>query len=444
MENQTSLVLLASEAMISEQDQLDPVFLRVHFKLMDNAGNLNHEGASSAFISDLINRQEQFECLPVYVDMERLLAGDYDNLGHMYSKLTRQFGTTQFGSLTRFYSETNNDGVISLYAEARFPKRELDACKALVAMYEEGKLCVSVELRYNKEHTFRKDGVLFVDAHEDNALAGIAIVSNPACETAVALDMVAEKKADDSPIVTDGEEPMNRGETDLKDEEKMTAEVIEDTETAVAETQETEAVGEPTVVAETAVAEEDPKGTDGAEDPEDPEDDKEDKEDVVAEAQENATAEVLEHSVDTHESVENWGGEPVHVIEYHERVIETMEEAGTVIAELETQIAELQEIKVKYDAIIAEREAAELADKQAKAQAFAEKQGLDVTVAEVQEAIKALDYTKIAELTMAQVQDEEEDREEPVKQTISLASFVDLEVGNDNANGGLLKRRGEK
>jgi len=283
-----------------------------------------------------------------------------------------------------------------------------------------------------------------VDAHEDNALAGIAIVSNPACETAVALDMVAEKKADDSPIVTDGEEPMNRGETDLKDEEKMTAEVIEDTETAVAETQETEAVGEPTVVAETAVAEEDPNGTEDAEDPEDPEDDKEDKEDVVAEAQENATAEVLEHSVDTHESVENWGGEPVHVIEYHERVIETMEEAGTVIAELETQIAELQEIKVKYDAIIAEREAAELADKQAKAQAFAEKQGLDVTVAEVQEAIKALDYTKIAELTMAQVQDEEEVREEPVKQTISLASFVDLEVGNDNAYGGLLKRRGEK
>lgn len=444
MEKQKKLVFLAQEVVVEESDKLDPVFLHVHFKLADCAGNKNHEGITAAFIQDLIDNQEKYTCLPMYVDMERLLAGDFDNLTHRYSRVTKKFQTQQFGSFTNFYSKTDDDGITSLYAEARFPKREYEACVKLAELFQSGRLCLSIELRYNPEHAFRKEGVLFVDAHEDNALTGAAIVSMPAYEDAIALDMVAEA-ADDSEIVAESEEQISkRGETDLKDEEKMTAEVIEDTDTAVAETQEAEAVGEPTVVAETAVAEEDPQGTEDAEDPEDPEDDKEDKEDVVAEAQENATAEVLEHSVDTHESVENWGGEPVHVIEYHERVIETMEEAGTVIAELETQIAELQEIKVKYDAIIAEREAAELADKQAKAQAFAEKQGLDVTVAEVQEAIKALDYTKIAELTMAQVQDEEEVREEPVKQTISLASFVDLEVGNDNAYGGLLKRRGEK
>lgn len=444
MERPNSIVLLSSKVMISEESKLHPVFLTVRFLLASTCGNLNKEGVTKAFIDDLVSRHEVFECLPMYVDMDRLLARDYDNLTHLYNRVTKKFSTSQFGSLTNFYEETDDEGVTSLYAEARFPKREFEACTRLVELYDLGKLRVSVEIRFNPEYTIKEDGVMYIDANEDNALTGLCIVSEPAEQRAVALDMVAEKKADDSPIVTDGEEPMNRGETDLKDEEKMTAEVIEDTDTAVAETQEADAVGEPTVVAETAVAEEDPQGTEDAEDPEDPEDDKEDKEDVVAEAQESATAEVLEHSVDTHESVENWGGEPVHVIEYHERVIETMEEAGTVIAELETQIAELQEIKVKYDAIIAEREAAELADKQSKAQAFAEKQGLDVTVAEVQEAIKALDYTKIAELTMAQVQDEEEVREEPVKQTISLASFVDLEVGNDNAYGGLLKRRGEK
>ena len=58
----------------------------------------------------------------------------------------------------------------------------------------------------------------------------------------------------------------------------------------------------------------------------------------------------------------------------------------------------------------------------------------------VAEAVKALDYAKIAELTMAQVKDEEpETVGEPV-QTITLASFVELGVG-ENAYGGLLNRR---
>lgn len=307
-------------------------------------------------------------------------------------------------------------------------------------MYEEGKLFVSVELRYNPEHIVIKDGVTFVDAHEDNALTGIAIVSDPACVSAVALDMVAERNADDSPeIITGGEEPTDRGETDLENKEEMQAEVIANQLATDEEVEKETAVAE----AETTVAETDTK-EDEPMDPEDPEDDKEEKEDAIAEVQEaEMNAEVLEHSVDTHESVENWGGEPVHVIEYHERVIETMEEAGTVIAELETQIAELNEIKEKYDAIMAERAAVELAEKQAKARAFAEKQGLDVTVAEVKAAIEALDYATIAEMTMAQVQEEE--AEEPQKETgdsvISLASFAELDVGGNDMYGGLLNRR---
>ena len=59
----------------------------------------------------------------------------------------------------------------------------------------------------------------------------------------------------------------------------------------------------------------------------------------------------------------------------------------------------------------------------------------DVTVAE---AIENINYEKIAELTMAEV--EEEAKEEP-KQEVSLASFVDMEVGNENTYGGLLNRK---
>ena len=340
-----------------------------------------------------------------------------------------------------------------------------------------GRLCVSIELRYNPEHAFRKDGVLFVDAYEDNALTGIAIVSDPANRSAVALDMVAEA-ADDSEIVTDGEEPKDRGETDLKDKEEMTAEVTEEIqETVVAEETQETVVAEETpateevVIAEGEGASESESGEEGSEsgegasdsgsggsegggEEEEEEDNSgltndpsEEKKRLNAET-EQTQAEVIEHSIDTHESVLNYGGEPVHVVEVTERVVETLEQAETVIAEkdqkikeLEDQIAELKQIEEKYNAIIAEEEAKVLAQKQEKARVFAEKQGLDVNDTAVAEAINALDYAMIAELTMAQVhEDEPEQKEEPV-QRIVLANFVDLEVSDNNKYGGLLNPR---
>lgn len=444
MDKQNSLVLLSSEVMISEESKLHPVFLTVQFLLASNAGNANREGVTKAFIDDVVARHEVFECLPMYVDMERLLEGDFTHLTHLYSRENKTFGTVQFGSLTNFYEETDEDGVTSLYAEARFPKRELEACTRLVELYEAGMLCVSLEVRYNPEHTVKKDGVMFIDAHEDNALTGMCIVSHPAEIRATALTMVAEN----SLTITEGEEHEDRGETDLKDKEKMTAEVTEEAqETAVAEeTNEAAPEAEAVVVAEDAPAEDEEENESEPEAEADPEDD--DPEDRANAEVQDAQAEVLEHSVDTHESVENWGDEPVHVLEVRERVIETLEQAENVIAEkdqkineLETRIAELEQIEKDYNAIIAEREAQALAEKQAKAQAFAEKQGLDVTDVAVAEAISALDYAKIAELTMAQVKDEEPEAKEEPAQMITLASFVELDVGEQNSYGGLLNRR---
>lgn len=448
MENeQKKLVLLASEVTISEEEEkLNPVFLSIKLKLADNAGNRNNEGITAAFISDLINHQEEYECLPFYADVKNLLARNYDELGHMYNRVTRKFSSTQIGSLTDFYSETDNDGVMSLYATARVPKREQEICLRLAELYELGRLNVSVELSYNPEHTFMKDGVLFIDANEDNALTGLAVVSTPACPDATALDMVASVADDSEEIVAESEEHASeRGENEPMEKEKnLTAEVeeqevaqaeVEEKSEAVAEEQ-TEAVAEAeeTVAEEQTVVAED---VDTEENPEEEEKEPEEEE-TMAETQE-ANAEVLEHSVDTHESVENWGGEPVHVIEYRERIIETMEDAGNVIAELEQQIAELNDIKVKYEAMVAEANAKALAEKQEKAKAFAEKQGLDVNETAVAEAIEKLDYTKIAELTMAQAQEEEPVKEDKVP-AITLASYVELDVSEDKY-GGLLSRR---
>lgn len=481
MENEKRLLFLASEVTIAEEDKLNPVFLSIKLKLADNAGNRNNEGITAAFISDLINRQEEFDCLPFYADVKNLLARNYDQLTHMYNRFTKKFSSTQIGSLTDFYSETDNDGVISLYATARVPKREQDICLRLVELYEMGRLCVSFEMRYNPEYTVEKDGVLFIDANENNAMTGIALVSVPACEDAVALDMVAEV-ADGSDIVAESEEQISqRGETETMPKEmKMTAEVEETVvaeETAQAET-ETVQEETPIAVAEGEGASEsggegasesggegasegggsgasegggagasgdDDSGDDTSDDAGDALiNDPDEEQKANAEAQ-DANAEVVDHSIETYESVEKCPetGETMHVQVVTERLIETVDPATVIaekdakIAELETKIAELEQIKAQYDEIIAEREAKALAEKQAKAKAFAEKQGLNAEDTVVAEAIKNLDYTKIAELSMAEEQDEPQ--AEPV-QTITLASFVEMEVSDDKY-GGLLSRK---
>ena len=130
----------------------------------------------------------------------------------------------------------------------------------------------------------------------------------------------------------------------------------------------------------------------------------EEKEKPVEEGEvtaEDANAEILHHSVTVTESVEqNGDGEPpVHIVETRECVVETVEpepdyprivaEKDARIAELEGQIAELSQMKAEYEQMKAAQAAAELAAKQAKARAFAQKQGLNVEATEVAELVGA-------------------------------------------------------
>ena len=474
MENkQKKLLLLAEDVLISEEGKLDPIFLTVDVKLCDSVVNKNNEGTTDAFIADVVNRQADHLCLPFYADKKNLLAGNFEQLGHLYNRVTKKFGTDMIGSMSEFYTETDDDGVVSLYGKIRIPKRDRDIVYRLVDLYEMGRFAVSVELSYDPRDVVLAGGGKLVDASENNALTGLCLVWRPACEDAYALDMVAEEEADDSEeIVAESEEPAERGETSpMKKEIKLTAEETQETEVAS-----TELDDQNITIAEGEGASEGGEGASeggegaseggegaseggegaseggaGASDGES--DDSGDSGDGSGDAltvdhdedekkvatSEDGTAEVLEHSVDTHESVENWGGGPVHVIEYHERIIETMEDAGNLIAELDNRIAELEEIKGKYDAIIAEQEAKALAEKRENAKAFAEKQGLDITDVAVAEAIEKLDYAKIAELTMAESKESEEPA--PVVQGIALASYISVEVSNENTFGGLLNRK---
>lgn len=441
MENeQNRLVFLAEDISISQESKLNPIFLSIDVKLCDSILNKNGEGVTDDFIADVVSRANDHVCLPFYADVENLLSEKYERLGHKFNKITKQFGTSMIGSLSDFYSETDENGVTSLYGIIKVPKRDKDIVYRLVDLYEMGHFAVSVELKYDPRERKEVDGGWLIDASENSALTGLCLVWRPACEGAYATDMVAQANDESTEIDSKVEEQeTNRGETDsMENEKKLTAEETEEVIQAEEKTEtEAEAVAEATEVeapAETqeAVAEDQKEA-----DPEDNKEDEKDEEDVVAESQE-ANAEVLEHSVDVHESVENWGSGPVHVIEYRERVIETMEDAEALIAELDQKVTALEEIESKYNALIAEQQEKELAAKRNQIRAFAEKQGLNVQDVAVAEAIENINYEKIAELTMAEV--EEEAKEEP-KQSVSLASFVDMEVGDGNTYGGLLNRK---
>lgn len=254
---------------------------------------------------------------------------------------------------------------------------------------------MSFEVKYSPNNVVVKDGIQFVDAADTNYLTGMAVVWTPAYADANALEMVAEATNADSEIDIVAENTSNEGD------EKEVPENIVEKVTA----EEQEAVVEETV-----------------------------QEEVVAESEEvvseETSAEVLEHTVHVTESVEKWcEDEPaIHVVETTERVVETVEEPepepdyvrivaekDARISELEAQLAELTQIKAEYDQMIAAQAAAELVAKQAKARAFAQKQGLDVEATEVAEAIANLDYEAIAAFAMAQ--------EAPEEETVTIASY---------------------
>ena len=292
-----------------------------------------------------------------------------------------------------------------------------------------GGLNVSFEVKYDPSDVIEKDGVRFVDAGENNSLTGMCIVSVPACPDANALDMVAE--------AVNAEETTGTNEVNEEvpnEELNVTAEV---------ETDNTEAVVEQPATATAEVAEA-----------------------AHAEA-EVAEAEIVHEEVEIKESVtvDPFDGKTYHETKTEHTVVETIDEETapapeTVIAEQpaeitaecgddprDKRIAELEaelarvtaELKVFQDA----KMAAELQAKQAKAKAFAQKQGLNLEDEAVANAVAELNYEAIAELAMASEQKEEETPAAPAPVVeVTMASFVDMDISDDGDEyGGLLKRK---
>lgn len=109
----------------------------------------------------------------------------------MYDEQAHMFRAPQIGSFIALEKRYDEYGAC-LYGTARVNKRNPRVSEAIAELYAGGALNFSFEIEAGSTRV--EDGVLIVDADEDNDLTGVAIVSVPAYPESEALSLVAEAK----------------------------------------------------------------------------------------------------------------------------------------------------------------------------------------------------------------------------------------------------------
>ena len=220
-----SKLLFAS--VISEIQQSD-VFMTVKARICETpAANLNGARVTDAFIDEIVANAKRYVGLPLYADVKALTSGNYTRLGHLYDSRTGEFHSTQIGSFYKFEKEEFEGGSY-LVGYARIPKRNKKLSRAISELFTENALKFSFEISVG-EYEELDDQTILIDASENNYLEGTAIVTFPACEDAVALELVAQK-ADDA----------EGGEKEMADVQKPAEELAEQAETEATEIASTE------------------------------------------------------------------------------------------------------------------------------------------------------------------------------------------------------------
>jgi len=196
-------------SVISEMKQSD-MFMSVKMRILETPkANLNGVRVTEAFIDEVVGNEERYVGLPLYADVKSLLSGKYGNLGHMYNAKTGEFYSTQIGSFYQFEKETFKGGAY-LVGYARIPKRNKKLSQAIATLFADGSLKFSFEIACS-DYEEDEEGILIIDASENNYLEGTAIVTFPACEDAVALEFVAQREAGNT----------ERGEMEMAEVEKL-------------------------------------------------------------------------------------------------------------------------------------------------------------------------------------------------------------------------------
>lgn len=361
------LYMLASDISIPNREPND-IYVIIEMRMCSTRPNGNKQGVTEAFIDSIIGNPDKYNCLPLYVDIDRLRGRVYRNLGHMFDKHTGTFGTTMIGSMIHF-SKVQDEYGISLMGEARIPKRDSDICKRIIELYEMNMQNFSYEITYSKNDVVIIDGVTFVDASENNNLTGMCVVSVPAYEESVAKNLIAENECENERNDTNDHD---KYDDDIDDEDDDD----DDIQTQGADY--TMTLEE----AMSAIAEKDSK---------------------IAELEAKISAaekcaQDMEKEKD--EAVEQAACDKNKAKAELDEAKSAIAEKDVKISELEAKVAELEPMKAELETIKAEKEAAQLAEKQEKAKSFAERQGLDVESEAVKTAIASQDYEAIASMAM--------------------------------------------
>lgn len=188
--------------------------------------NLNGVRCTEEFMRDIVANQEAYIGLPLVADVESLIHGDYENLGHCYDPYTDRFYTSQIGSFYRFEIEETGEEK-KLIGYARIMKRSKAVCQAIADLFVRDALKFSFEIACGTFSTL-DDGTFLIDKDPSNYLEGMCVVSFPACPDAIAMQLIAELK------INGANKSQDREANDMP--EKVIAEEVQETEEVIAET----------------------------------------------------------------------------------------------------------------------------------------------------------------------------------------------------------------
>ena len=235
-----------ASAVISELQSSD-IYLTVKARLFDLNANLNGVRVTAEFMNEIVLNESKYIGIPLYADVRGLI--NNKAIGHMYDSKTGEFHSTQIGSFYHYELDTNEDTTY-LVGYARIPKGNKAVCQAIAELFASNELKFSFEISCGS-YSVEEDGTFVIDADPKNFFEGEAIVTFPACEGAVATELVAELALE---VESKGDENMEDAElktTEVTAEETVETEEKTETAEAVVETvAETEEAKEPETVAE--------------------------------------------------------------------------------------------------------------------------------------------------------------------------------------------------